>query len=284
MSSNNPLMQQQPQQLQQNQSNINMQQIYPSNIMTKSTFKVEAHVEEAYLALEKNNVDKLKQILMFNPNLVSFERLENNYLIQHCIRMNNALALQVVLDMMNKVKNNISIQNNNGLKITEMLYLSIDYSSHSIFIYLIQRFNLSHKDFVEAYNIDAIFDHGNPQMIEFLLNHTDFKYKINKTFLLECDNNSLNTNEGNKEIVYNSNDYVYFNCENEADKKEAYNLTGEDIQGNKILRDIFFKLGYFKILNFLTIKYKGLYGFHYNENLNEEFTPERQIRIMKYLK
>lgn len=236
------------------------------SIMTNNKFKLEASLEECIFALEQNNIDNLKQLLINNQFLLVFDSLENNKLMQQSIKFNNISAFHLMLELMNKVKNNIYISSkcHHILRLSELLSLAVDYSSHHIFIYLIKRFNLKSKD-LSIPLIDRIFENRSFYIIDYLLNNTDFKYKVKRCYLFKEEIKSKEEDE-----------FVYFNCDNESERSEAYVLADQNSESNKVIKDNFYVLGYFKTLKFFSAKHKSIIGL--------DFSESRQNKILKFMK
>lgn len=231
--------------------------------MSKLKFKVEATFEEAITALEKNKLDMLKEIINFNPKIIMSDSVENNNnkLIFHSIKFNNALAFDLLFELSNLYKQNIIYNTNKPyiyqpIKISELMSKIIEYSSCNIFIYLVKRFNLSNDEFMKEF-LNKLFEGCHFTIIDYLLNHTDFRYRVKKKFLLLGETNS--------------NTIVYFNCHNEEEKQNSFCLDNV-LETNSYL---VVKLGIIKTYKYLFLKYKAMLPLEFSDSTNN--------KILKFL-
>lgn len=226
--------------------------------MEKIILSVDTKIEEALAALFSNEIDKMVQIINFDPSILFKNSKKQNCLLLNTIKIDNVEAFIKVNELIN-IHFSIFESDLNFIKynLDEMIVYVVELSSFSIFQYLVEKHQLNLNDIINVIiskkSGDKIFEDSKFPFIEYFLINHGFKYKIKKKLAIFSKNDDSNeVIHNNDEKDKNSNleadnfsneeDFIYFNCLNSKDKCDAYDISKYVTQNHNSIKNIFNKI------------------------------------------
>lgn len=281
--------------------------------MEKIIINVETRIEEAIFALHSNEIDKMVQIVDFDPTILFKNFKYSNCLLLQTIKIDNLMAFIKVNDLYEKYYSVFkSDYNYKKYNIDDILDFITDYDSINIFLYIVEKYSLDPNDLINIRKIkEKVFDENKFSFIEFFLINHRFRYKIKANLSLCFNEKDINKNintsiEGQDNDIklesdkFDNEDFIYFNCSNDSQKNEAFDISKYVTHNHKIVKSFFdkivvndsikadsikdidfvffpsmFQLGFIKCMKYLSIKYKSPY--------NPDFSQNSEDKIMKFM-